>query len=170
MCRRAHPGLAVESAASFTRRRRAEAGGIRRHPDMCGLLGEARPSAANAPDGVRRVGHLGLTLNLVLAALATAALLALVGSIYQRAGRARDARRFPPLGRLIDIGGASLHVYTIGEGSLPVIFEAGIAATSLSWRLVRPEIAQFTQTPSYDRAGLGWRGARLQPRTVGATA
>ena len=105
-------------------------------------------------------------MNFVLAALGTLALLALVGSIYQRTGRARDARRFPPLGRLIDVGGASLHVYTIGEGSPSVVFEAGIAATSLSWQLVQPEIAKFTHTASYDRAGLGWSGACLQPRTI----
>ena len=112
------------------------------------------------------MGHLGLTLNLFLAALGTAAFLVLVGTIYQRVGRSNDARRFPPFGRLIDIGGVSLHVYTIGEGTPPVVFEAGIAATSLSWQLVQPEIAKFTQTASYDRAGLGWSGASLQPVTV----
>lgn len=56
----------------------------------------------------------------------------LVGTIYQRVGRKNDARRFPLFGCLIDIGSASLHVYTIGEGTPPVVFEAGIAATSLS--------------------------------------
>lgn len=112
------------------------------------------------------MGDFGLTVNFVLAALGTLALLALVGSIYQRAGLLSDARRFPPLGRLIDIGGARLHVYTTGEGSPPVVFEAGIAATSLSWQLVQPETAKFTQTASYDRAGLGWSGAGLQPRTI----
>jgi pimeloyl-ACP methyl ester carboxylesterase len=112
------------------------------------------------------MGHLGLTLNFLLAGLGTAALLVLVGTIYQRVGRAKDARRFPPLGDFIDIGGASLHVYTIGEGTPPVVFEAGIAATSLSWQLVQPEIAKFTQAVSYDRAGLGWSGASLKPRTI----
>jgi pimeloyl-ACP methyl ester carboxylesterase len=112
------------------------------------------------------VGGFGLILNLILAALGTAALLSLAAAIYQRAGRASDGRRFPPLGRMIDIGSASLHVYTLGEGSSPVVFEAGIAATSLSWQLVQPEIAKFAQTASYDRAGLGWSGASLQPRTV----
>jgi pimeloyl-ACP methyl ester carboxylesterase len=105
-------------------------------------------------------------LNLLLAVLGTAALLVLIGLIYQRVGRANDARRFPPFGCLIDIGGASLHVYTIGEGTPPVVFEAGIAATSLSWQLVQPKIAKFTQTASYDRAGLGWSGASLRPVTV----
>jgi len=112
------------------------------------------------------VGHLGLTLNIVLAALGMIAILAIAGAVYQRVGRGSDARHFPPLGRLIDIGGASLHVYELGQGSPPVVFEAGIAATSLSWQMVQPKVAKFTQTASYDRAGLGWSDASPQARTI----
>jgi pimeloyl-ACP methyl ester carboxylesterase len=46
------------------------------------------------------------------------------------------------------------------------VFEAGVAATSLSWQLVQPEIARLTQTASYDRAGLGWSDAARQPRGI----
>ena len=80
----------------------------------------------------------------------------LAGVAYQQIGLARDARRYPAPGRLIDIGGRSLHVDMRGEGSPAVVFEAGIAATSLSWSLVQPKIAEITKTISYDRAGLGW--------------
>lgn len=93
----------------------------------------------------------------------------LAGVVYQRLGLARDARRFPPPGRLIDIGGVKLHADVIGEigaSSPPVIFEAGIAATSLSWGLVQSGIAKFTQTLSYDRAGLGWSDASAKPRDL----
>jgi len=110
------------------------------------------------------MGHLALIS--ALAAVGILALLALIGAIYQRAGRASDARHFLPLGRLVDIGDTSLHVHIIGEGLPPVVFEAGIAATALSWQLVQPEIAKFTQTVSYDRAGLGWSGARSDARTI----
>src|SRR5438105_14494486 len=105
------------------------------------------------------MGHLGLVL--VVAALGTLLVLVVAGVMDQRAGRAGYARRFLPPGRLFDIGNARLHVLTLGEGLPPVVFEAGIAATSLSWQLVQPEIAKFTQTVSYDRAGLGWSDARL---------
>jgi len=40
-----------------------------------------------------------------------------------------------------------------------VVFEAGLAATSLTWCLVQPAVAQFARTLSYDRAGLGWSEA-----------
>src|SRR6266404_445657 len=93
------------------------------------------------------MGHLGLVL--VVVALGTLLVLVLAGALYQRAGRAGDARRFLPPGRLFDIGNAKLHVLTLGEGLPPVVFEAGIAATSLSWQLVQPGIAKFAQTISY---------------------
>ena len=45
--------------------------------------------------------------------------------------------RYPPPGRMLDVGGRRLHVYETGQGSPTVVLEAGIAATSLSWRPVQ---------------------------------
>jgi hypothetical protein len=42
-------------------------------------------------------------------------LLVLAGLIFQAIGSARDARRFPPPGRLVNIGGHRLHIYCMGE-------------------------------------------------------
>ncbi len=67
-----------------------------------------------------------------------------------------DERKFPPPGRLVDIGGARMHVRQSGEGHPAVVLEAGIAASSLSWALTQPLLAAFTTTYSYDRAGFGW--------------
>ncbi len=103
--------------------------------------------------------------------LVSAAIL-VVGFIYQWVGHARDVRLFPPPGCLIDIGGTRLHADVAGDtadgtdgAAPPVVFEAGIAASSLSWRLIQPEIAKFTQTVSYDRAGLGWSEAPNKKRS-----
>jgi pimeloyl-ACP methyl ester carboxylesterase len=46
-----------------------------------------------------------------------------------------------------------------------VLFESGIAASSLSWAAVQPEIAKFTRVCAYDRAGLAWSDAASCPRT-----
>src|SRR5579859_6658823 len=67
--------------------------------------------------------------------------------------------RYPPPGRMLDVGGRRLHVYETGQGSPTVLLEAGIAATSLSWRPVQDAIARFARVASYDRAGLGWSDA-----------
>jgi pimeloyl-ACP methyl ester carboxylesterase len=101
-----------------------------------------------------------------LALFALLIVLPLAGAVYQRLGLTRDARRFPPPGRLIDIGGFHLHVDVRGRGSPAVVFEAGIAATSLSWGLVQPEIAELTTTVTYDRAGLGWSDLARERRDL----
>ena len=96
------------------------------------------------------MGGLGLIF-LIAIALVIAA-----GALYQWIATARDARRFPAPGRMIEIGDRQIHANIKGAGSPPVVFEAGIAATSLSWSLVQDQIAKTKQTVSYDRAGLGW--------------
>ncbi len=47
-----------------------------------------------------------------------------------------------------------------------VIFDAGIAASSLSWTRVQPEVARFTRACSYDRAGLAWSEVSTTPRSM----
>ncbi len=98
-----------------------------------------------------------------LAALVT--LLVLAGLIFQAIGSARDARRFPPPGQLVDVGGHRLHIYRMGEGTPAVVMDSGFPASSLSWTFVQPAVARFTQAYSYDRAGLGWSDAGPMPRS-----
>jgi pimeloyl-ACP methyl ester carboxylesterase len=92
------------------------------------------------------------------------------GLIYQSVGLIRSARRWPPPGRMIDAGGYRLHVVCAGSGQPSVVFESAIAASSLSWARVLPEVTTFTRGCSYDRAGLGWsepaRGVRTVARMI----
>ena len=97
---------------------------------------------------------------LVLAALLAA--LIVLGLAYQWAGERRDARRYPPPGVLL--GG--LHVYSRGSGSPPVVLEAGIAASSASWKLVAEPLSAEARVVAYDRAGFGWSEERASPRTI----
>ena len=50
-----------------------------------------------------------------------------VSFTYQRIAEARDRRRFPPPGRLVDIGGRRLHLVTAGEGSPAVVIIPALA-------------------------------------------
>jgi pimeloyl-ACP methyl ester carboxylesterase len=97
------------------------------------------------------------------------ALLLLAGVAYQATGTARDRRRFPPPGRMVDVGGHRLHIFISGEehaGTGPtVILESGVAAASPSWKVVQAEIAKFARVASYDRAGLAWSDPGPRPRT-----
>ncbi|HEY6249599.1 MAG TPA: alpha/beta fold hydrolase [Candidatus Angelobacter sp.] len=80
--------------------------------------------------------------------LGVLAVLIVVQAVYVR----RDRRRFPPPGTLED----GLHVLQLGAGFPAVVFESGIANSSLSWSLIQPQVARFATTYSYDRAGFGW--------------
>jgi pimeloyl-ACP methyl ester carboxylesterase len=90
----------------------------------------------------------------VLALAPIAALTA--GWLFQRAGLKRDARRYPPQGLLLSRRGRYLHVLHQGSGRPAIVFEAGLAASSISWARVQPLAAGLGSTCSYDRAGLGW--------------
>jgi pimeloyl-ACP methyl ester carboxylesterase len=71
----------------------------------------------------------------------------------------RDRRRFPPRGAMVN----GLHVVQMGSGTPAIVFESGIANSSLSWSLIQPQLASVTTTYSYDRAGFGWSPSRGQP-------
>ena len=91
--------------------------------------------------------------------------LASAGALYQRIGARRSARRYLPPGTLFDVGGHRLHAVCAGRGMPPVVFESGIASSSLSWTRVLPGVAAFTQACAYDRAGLAWSEMPRRPRT-----
>jgi pimeloyl-ACP methyl ester carboxylesterase len=63
--------------------------------------------------------------------------------------------KIPAPGRFVN----GLHVWAAGQGTPVVVLEAGIAASSVSWSLVQPRVAEFTRVLSYDRAGFGWSAA-----------
>jgi len=71
-----------------------------------------------------------------------------------------------PFGQLIDVGTHRLHIHCTGAGTPAVIFDAALGASSLSWSLVQPRVAEFTRACSYDRAGFGFSEAGPLPRTV----
>jgi len=94
-----------------------------------------------------------------------AALIA-AGCLYQWVGAQFDRRRFAAEGRWIDIGaGQRLYLLEKGSGEATVLFEAGIAATSLNWFHIQEAVSRFAATASYDRSGLGWSSPSRTART-----
>ncbi|MEU6430443.1 alpha/beta hydrolase [Microbispora sp. NPDC046973] len=89
---------------------------------------------------------------LVSGAIAGAALSAL----YQTYGAWRDRRRFPPPGRMVDVGGRRIHLWTAGTGSPTVVIVPGLGEPGLNWAALLPELAVESSVVLYDRAGLGW--------------
>src|SRR5947209_7161984 len=80
-------------------------------------------------------------------------------AVVQAACSRRDARKFPPPGQLVNTANCELHALAMGTGQPVVVLEAGISNSCLNWSLVQPQLATFTATYAYDRAGLGWSAA-----------
>jgi pimeloyl-ACP methyl ester carboxylesterase len=90
--------------------------------------------------------------------------LALVGYIYETSAEAADAKKYPPPGQLVDVGGYRLHINCTGTGSPTVIIDAGLGDWSTGWGFVQREVAKSTRVCTYDRAGWGWSDAGPLPR------
>src|SRR2546422_6364281 len=101
-----------------------------------------------------------MAIGIVLVLILTA------GALYQFIGVRRSARLYPPPGTMIDVDGQRLHLVCAGHGVPTVVFESGIAASSLSWTRILHDVAVFTRAGAYDRAGLGWSDPARHPRTV----
>jgi pimeloyl-ACP methyl ester carboxylesterase len=84
----------------------------------------------------------------------------LLGVTAQAVATEIDRRRYPRPGKIVN----GLHIHCTGSGS-PVVLEAGIAATSVSWRPVQNALSSFARVCSYDRPGLGWSPCAAQPRS-----
>lgn len=56
--------------------------------------------------------------------------------------------QIPPPGKILHVDSRRLHTLVQGVGTPVVILEAGIAASSISWALVQPKVAEFTTVAS----------------------
>jgi len=100
-----------------------------------------------------------------LAAAALLFVLLLGAWLVLSLAKTRLAEKFPPPGRLIDIGGYRLHLHCLGTGEPTVVLEAGLNEFSVVWMQVQIAAAKFSRTCAYDRAGFGWSERGLLPRT-----
>jgi pimeloyl-ACP methyl ester carboxylesterase len=66
---------------------------------------------------------------------------------------------------MVDIGGRSLHIHCIGEGTPIVVFEAGAGDDSSTWSKVQPEVGRTIRACAYDRAGTGSSPQAPRPHT-----
>ena len=98
------------------------------------------------------------------------AVLVLAGLMYEHVGRRVDRKRYPQIGRSVDIGGRALNIYCSGDGSPAVIFEGAGHTAGYAFAGMQAEAARFTRACWYDRAGYGWSDPAPSPRTFRAIA
>jgi pimeloyl-ACP methyl ester carboxylesterase len=82
--------------------------------------------------------------------------LASIGGGYETLGEAADANAYPMPGRLIEVGGHSLHLSCTGAGTPTVVLEPGAGEMSSNLGWIAPAVARATRVCVYDRAGRGW--------------
>src|ERR687890_962383 len=107
---------------------------------------------------MRRMWRPLLGLVVVLLALAVA------GAIYQAIATERAERAYPPPGEMVDVGGYSLHINCVGQGSPTVVLDAGSGGFSAQWVWVQREVSGTPRVCAYDRAGMGWSERGPEPR------
>ena len=90
--------------------------------------------------------------------------LAVAGAIYQAIATELAERAYPPPGEMVDVGGYSLHINCVGQGSPTVVLDAGSGGFSAQWVRVQREVSGTTRVCSYDRAGMGWSEMGPEPR------
>src|SRR5215203_211449 len=100
----------------------------------------------------------------ILWLVVTLLVLAVVGAIYQAIATERAERAHPPPGEMVDVGGYSLHINCVGQGSPTVVLDAGLGGMSAEWVWVQREVSDTTRVCAYDRAGMGWSEMGPEPR------
>ena len=112
-----------------------------------------------------RRSRLWLWAKRLLAGLTGVVVLLLAGATYQFIATKIDERKYPPPGRLVDVGGYRLHLYCVGEGAPTVVLDAGLGGGVPDWSTVQPEVSKFARVCAYDRAGMVWSESGVGPRT-----
>ena len=102
---------------------------------------------------------LAIVLGVLIVALAA-------GWVFQAVGERAEARRFPPLGTMVDLGTHRLHVVHKGRGTGPtVVIEQGAGEPCVFWWSIVERVAEFASVCTYDRAGIGASDAPPSVRT-----
>ena len=111
-----------------------------------------------ATDGIAPVGAAGddTRVRVTTRAAAVIATAGIASAAYQHAADAADRRRYPPPGRLVDVGGRRLHLLAMGEGTPAVVIVPALGSNVLEWVRVLRGASAETTVCAYDRAGLGW--------------
>jgi pimeloyl-ACP methyl ester carboxylesterase len=87
--------------------------------------------------------------------VAAIAIVVVLGALTQRLLEARDRRRFPAPGRLVQVGDEVLHVVVEGHGPT-VLIDSGLGGSSIEWAMVAADLARDFTVVRYDRPGFAW--------------
>src|SRR5215213_679877 len=118
-------------------------------------------SVVSSSPARRRIRWIGKAL---LGSIVALLVLAVAGAIYQAIATELAERAYPPPGEMVNVGGYSLHINCVGQGSPTVVLDAGLGEFSAQWVRVQRLVSYTTRVCAYDRAGMGWSEMGPEPR------
>ncbi len=107
---------------------------------------------------------LGWALRIGGGVAALTAISLLIAYVIEARTERADRTRFPPPGRLVDVGGRRLHILCKGTAGPTVVLEAGGGEPSTLLMPILNRVALTTRVCAYDRAGFGWSDPAPGPR------
>jgi pimeloyl-ACP methyl ester carboxylesterase len=84
----------------------------------------------------------------------------------EKLAEARDSKRFPAPGHMVESGGRKLHVLCKGESGPTVVIEQGAGSPSILWWPIQDHVASFARVCTYDRAGYQWSDPAPRVRSM----
>lgn len=129
---------------------------------VAGLLG----CVEHRPGPLRMIGKLAAGVVILFAVLPGAAR----AQIIQNVPVVEAMQAYAEPAMLVEIEeGRRIHLRCLGQGAPTVVLTAGLGGWSATWAKVQPEIARFTRTCAWDRAGFGHSDGDHHPQTVTRT-
>ena len=90
------------------------------------------------------------------------------GSIYQWFGVREDLKSYTPVGRLYDVMGYKMHLYTEGQGATTVVFAAGWGTVNAyaDFYPLYKGLSSHAKIAVYDRFGYGYSDTTGKKRDI----
>lgn len=74
--------------------------------------------------------------------------------------------RYPPPGKMVDVGGYNLHLYCLGQGSPTLVVDVQWSDSTPNWWNVQSRLSRTNRTCLFDRAGHAWSNPSPRPREI----
>lgn len=92
----------------------------------------------------------------------------LIGVTYQWYSIFAHANQYGRVGKLVEVNGVNMHLYTGGEGNKTFVLasDIGTAVPYVSLYPLHSELAKIASVAVYDKPGYGWSGLTKAPRDI----
>lgn len=88
------------------------------------------------------------------------------GVIYEQASQLYFNTKKPGPQEFCEINGLNIHFKKRGNGGPTVVFQSGLGGDYKIWEEIQDSVSQYTNTISYDRAGLHWSDGSKEIKTL----